>query len=193
LEPKIEEENDNVNDEEAIQDNTETREDYIPETQSSGQQYFVNAQSGSDHPSSESSSSDVEVIDSPASRNLFPLPQVQQPQYKQAFHGKSLIDYLKSVIMTSEDYIAATMAKAIRKEVVAKERGEWKIQAQQQKAQREEEKKRHKAEKLLHQIQAEHKKADHELEKVRKVAEQAQKTIDANKRRHGCGNELEIT
>jgi len=118
------EEDDGINEEEVAQNNTEMAEDYIPETQPIGQQYFVDAQFGNDHPSSESSNIDVEVTDILARRNLFPLSQIQQLHHKQKPHGEPLIDYSESIIMILEDYIATMMAKATRKEVSAKEREE---------------------------------------------------------------------
>ena len=48
-----------------------------------------------------------------------------------------LIDYSKSILMTSYDYIAAMTAKASRKEAVAREREERKLEAEQKEAVRE--------------------------------------------------------
>ena len=45
-----------------------------------------------------------------------------------------LIDYSKSILMTSNEYIAAMTAKASRKEAVAREREERKLQVEQKKA-----------------------------------------------------------
>ena len=94
--------------------------------------------------------------------------------------------------MTSKDYIAAMAAKAARKEAVAKEWEEQKNQAKLWKAQREKEKARKEAEKLLCRIQAERKKAEREREKARKAAEHAQKTSDGDRRRHGRSNEATL-
>ena len=146
---------------------------------------MVDAQSGSEQPSLDTIDSEEEVTDIPSCRNLFPLPQVQRPPQRRAQEGEPLIDYSKSILMTSEDYIVAMAAKATRKQTVAKEREERKKQAELQKAQREEEKARKEAEKLLHCIQAERKKAEYEREKARKAVEQAPKSCDGERRRRG--------
>ena len=96
-------------------------ENCIPERQPPAQQYFVGAQSGSEQPSSDTTDSEEEVTETTTRRNFFPLLQVQRPPQRQAQEGEPLIDYSKSILMTSEDYIAAMAAKASRKEVVAKE------------------------------------------------------------------------
>ena len=169
VETVVELEDDNTDEEEAAQDNTDVVEDCIPKTQPPVQQYFIDAQSGSKQPSSENTDSEEEVTETTARRNLFPLPQVQRPPQKQAQEGEPLIDYSKSILMTSEDYIAAMATKAARKEVVAKEQEERKNQAELRKAQCEEEKARKEAEKLLRRIQTERKKAEREREKARRL------------------------
>ena len=155
VETVVESEDDNANEEEAAQDNTDVVENCIPETQPPAQQYFVGAQSGSKQPSSDTTDSEEEVTETTIRRNLFPLPQVQRPPRRQAQEGEPLIDYSKSILMTSEDYIAAMVAKAARKEAVAKEREELMKQAELRKAQCEEEKACKEAKKLMRRIQAE--------------------------------------
>ena len=155
VETARESEDDNANEEEVAQDNIDVVHDCIPETQPPGQQYFVDAQSGSKQPSSDTTDSEEELTNITSRCNLFPLPQVQRLLRRRAQEGEPLIDYSKSILMTSEDYITTMAAKAARKETVAKEREERKKQAELWKAQREEEKARKEAEKLLRHIQAE--------------------------------------
>lgn len=153
--------------------------DCIPETQVAAPQYFVE-QSDLDVAATDGSDSDWEGgnTSDAGGRDLFPLPQVQRPLRKKTTSGEPLIDYSRSIIMTSDDYIAAVTAKAARKEVVAREREERRVQAEQRKAQREEEKARKEAEKLMRRIQSERKKAEREREKLRKASERARKTTE---------------
>ena len=120
-------------------------------------------------------------------RNLFPLPQVERPSHRVSRKREPLINYSKLIIMTSDDYIAAVMAKATRKEVVARERKERKIQAEQKKAQREEEKACKEADKVLRRIQMDRKKAEREQEKTRKAADRTRKALAVDRRRRSHG------
>lgn len=47
---------------------------------------------------------------------LFPFPHLQQPQHPQRQSGEPLIDYTKSILMTSDEYIAAMTKKSAKKE-----------------------------------------------------------------------------
>ena len=87
--------------------------------------------------SSKSSDSEGEGPPTSTVRNLFPLPQVQRPTRRQAQAGEPLVDYSKSILMTSEEYIAAMTGKATRKAEVVREREERKKHAEQKKAQRQ--------------------------------------------------------
>ena len=155
IDPAVQEE-ENGSDEDTAQDITEPTEDCIPETQAegrSGQQYFVDADVGSDRPASEltdsEAGSELETGSNGIRRNLFPLPEVQCSGRRVSRGGEPLIDYSKSIIMTSDDYIAAVTAKAQRKDFVAREHEERKIQAKQNKARREEKKACKEADKVL--------------------------------------------
>ena len=88
--------------------------------------------------------------------------------------------------MTSDEYIAAMTTKAARKEAVAKECEERKIQAEQRKAQRLEEKAKREADKVLQRLQAEKKRADRERERLRKVTGRARKLSETEARRRRC-------
>ena len=142
---------------------------------------------GNDSPASESTDSEAgsepETGSNATRRNLFPLPEVQRPRSRVSCGGEPLIDYIKSIIMTSDDYIAAVTAKAQRKDDAARECEERKIQAEQNKARREEEKARKEADKVLRRIQMDRKKAEREREKARKAADCAQKPPDVAQRR----------
>ena len=63
-------------------------------------------------------------------RNLFPLPRVERRARRASQASEPLVDYSRSILMTSDEYIAAMIAKAARKEAIAKEREERKIQAE---------------------------------------------------------------
>jgi len=149
----------------------------IPETQASAPQDFVEqldigyaATDGSDSEGEGGNTSDAPF------RDLFLVPQVQRSLRKKIALGEPLIDYSKSIIMTSDDYIAAVTTKATKKEVVAREREERRVQVKQRKAQCEEDKARKEAEKLMQRIQAKRKKVEREREKLRKASERARKT-----------------
>ena len=194
VEPVVQKEDNASDKEETTQENIEATEDFVPETQATegtGEQYFVDAEVGSDTPSSDSidtkAGSEGEMTNNATRRNLFPLPQVERPARRVSREGEPLIDYSKSIIMTSDDYIAAVMAKAARKEVVVREWEERKIQAEQKKAQREEEKAHKEADKVLHRIQMDRKKAEHERERARKAADRERKAPAMDWRRHNHG------
>ena len=148
-------------------------------------QFFVQPEFDCDVSSDSNSSSEPDGEDSSTRRNLFALPQVQSRGCRGSQVEQLLIDYSKSILMTSEEYITAMTAKASRKEVVAREREEWKLQAEQKKAAREQEKARKEADKLMRQIQAEHKKADRERERMKKAVERARKAAEVEARRRG--------
>ena len=118
IDPAVQEE-DNGSNFGTAQHMTEPTEDYVPETQGeggSGQQYFVEADVGSDSPEGESTnseaSSELETENTGTRQNLFPLPEVQHPGRRVSCGGELPIDYSKSIIMTSNDYIAVVTAKA---------------------------------------------------------------------------------
>ena len=135
----------------------------------------MDAELDSDNPSSNSTDTEAgsegETTNNATRRNLFPLPQVERCSRKVSRERKPLINYSKSIIMTSDDYIAAVTAKATKKEAVAREREERRIQAEQKKAQREEQKACKEADKVLRRIQMDRKKAEREREKARKAAD----------------------
>ena len=160
-------------------------EDLIPETQESPQQYFIQSESNSDDSNGDSSSDSEGGPSTMVQRNLFPLPRVECHARRASQTAEPLIDYSESILMTSDEYIAAMIAKAARKEAVAKEREEQKIQAEQRKAQRLEEKAKREADKVLRRLQAEKKRADRERERLRKVIERAQKLSETEARRRG--------
>ena len=171
-EENIEDEHDDV-EEDAIPDIAEVQEECIPETaptelehipksQPVDRQFFVQLESDCDLSSDSNTHSEPNGEETNTQRNLFSLPQVQSRGHRGSQVEQPLIDYLKSILMTSNEYIAAMTAKATRKKAVAREREERKIQVEQKKAQREQEKARKEANKLMRQIQAERKKADQE-------------------------------
>ena len=154
----------------------------------------MDAEVRSDTPSSDSRDTEVgsetKMANNATRRNLFPLPQVQRPGRRVSRGGEPLIDYSKSIIMTSDDYIAVVTAKAVRKEVVAREREERKIQAEQRKAQREEEKAHKEVDKVVRRIQMDRKKAERKWEKARKAADRVRKAPAMDRRRcsHGAAS-----
>ena len=163
-------------------------EQVIPETQPPTQ-YFVQSESDNSTEFGEDTESEGEAPPSIEPRNLFPLPHLQRSRRTRA-QGEPLIDYSKSILMTSEEYIAAMEEKVAKREAVAKEREARKNQAEQKKIQREEskarkeaEKARKEAERVLRRIQAERKKADRERERARRAAEQARKRQEAEARK----------
>ena len=152
VETAMESETDTANEEESADEHAESASECIPETQPAQQQYFVDAESGSDGPCSGSTDSEGEATPTPSRRSLFELLQVERPHPRRRQEGEPLIDYSKSILMTSDVYIAAMAAKVAKKESVAKEQEELKKLAEERKAQREEEKSCKEAEKLLCRI-----------------------------------------
>lgn len=109
-----------------------------------------------------------------ASHALFQLLQVVYSARRHR-EGEPLFDYNTSIIKTSKDNIAAMEAKATRREVVAKECKKCMIQTEWKKAQREEEKARKEATKVIWRIQAEQKRIEREREWEDKKAMKARK------------------
>ena len=134
---------------------------------------------GSDGDGHAAQDSEEDIGSAATARNLFALPQIVRRTPRARRMEEPLVDYSKSIIMTSQDYIDAMEAKAARKLAVAKEREERKIQAEARKLQREEEKTRKEAEKVMRSIQAERRKVEREREKARKSAERARKKAEA--------------
>ena len=119
-------------------------------------QYFVELESNSGFSGGDNSTkSDKEQAGNDACQNLFPLPLVKSCPCKTRQGGEPLIDYLQSILMTSDNYIQAMTTKVARKEVVAKEQEERKVQAEQRKVEREQQKAQKEAEKLMRRFQAE--------------------------------------
>ena len=139
IEPYEDEDGDDAEEEVPVYSNAGA-EDLIPETQESPQQYFILSESNFEDSNGNSSSDSEGGPSTMVQRNLFPLPRVQCRARRTSQASEPLIDYSKSILMTSEEYISAMTAKAAQKEVVAKEREERKIQAEQRKAQRLEKK-----------------------------------------------------
>ena len=159
--------------------------EHIPESQPVDRQFFVKPESDCDLSSDSNTESEPDGKETNTRRNLFSLPQVQSRGHRGSQVEQTLIDYSKSILMTSDEYIATMTAKATRKEAVAREQEERKIQAEQKKAQREQEKAPKEADKLMLQIQVECKKADRECERMKKVAERASKAVEVEARRRG--------
>ena len=159
-------------------------EDLIPETQELPQQYFIQSESDSDDCSGNSNSDSEGGPSTMVQQNLFPLPRIERHARRASQTSEPLIDYSKSILMTSDEYIAAMTTKAAWKEAVAKEREERKIQAEQRKAQRLEEKAKREADKVLRRLQAEKKRADWKHEQLRKVIERARKLSETEAMRH---------
>ena len=135
--------------EEVVVSSNAGAEDLIPETQELPQQYFIQSESDCDDSNGNSSTESEEGPRTMVQRNLFPLLRIECRARRASQTSEPLIDYSKSILMTSDEYIAAITAKAARKEVVAKEREERKIQAEQRKAQRLEEKAKREADKVF--------------------------------------------
>ena len=66
-------------------------------------------------------SSEPDGEESNTRRNLFSLPQVQSRGCRGLQVEQLLIDYSKSILITSDEYIVAMTTKATRKEAVARE------------------------------------------------------------------------
>jgi len=88
---------------------------------------------------------------------------------KKSYTIEPLVDYSKSIIITSKDYIEAMAINAARREHVAKEREERKKVQEEKKKEREALKARKEANKLIRKIAGERKKAEQEREKAHKA------------------------
>ena len=119
----------------------------------------------------------------PLPPNFFELPQLVRSVRRARRDGEPLIDYSKSIIMTSEEYISTMAAKAARKEAVANEREERKKLAEQKKLQREQERAQKEAARVLRRVHADRKRAEKEREKARKDSERSRKRREAEARR----------
>lgn len=163
-------------------------EDCVPETQpetDEAPQFFVeeDPMEPLEVDSDATINSDGEDDAPPLPQNFFELPQLVRSVRRAQCDGEPLIDYSKSIIMTSEEYISTMEAKASRKEAVAKEREEQKKLAKHRKLQREQERAQKEADRILRRVHADRKRAEKEREKARKDSERFRKRREAEARR----------
>ena len=123
-------------DEDCVVEIEPMEEEGVPNSHGLEEQYFVQSESDCDLSSDSGTESNGDGVDSSVRRNLFSLPQVESRGCR-AIQVEPLVDCSRSIIMTFDEYLAAMTAKAAKKEAVAKECEEHKIQAEQKKVQHE--------------------------------------------------------